>query len=121
MSCSYKLGCQGFRHINYCCKILETLDRRVRRVCNMQVKLPGKNVESYSIISPVSLSGSTLKYGEFSAKEPFSVEEMRLHFENNSPFAVVTKLVREVEISNWGNVYYEEHYTIKHKGPKIRV
>lgn len=87
----------------------------------MQVKLPGKNVESYSVVSPVSLSGSTLKYGEFTDKEPFSVEEMRLHFESNSPFAVVTKLVREVEISNWGNVYYEEHYTIKHKGPKIRV
>ena len=87
----------------------------------MQVKLPGKNVESYTNISPVSLSGSTLKYGDFTPKEPFSVEEMRLHFENNSPFAVVTKLVREVEISNWGNVYYEEHYTIKHKGPKIRV
>lgn len=87
----------------------------------LQIKLPGKNVESYTDISPVSLSGTNLKYGEFTAKEPFSVEEMRLHFENNSPFAVVTKLVREVEISNWGNVYYEEHYTIKHKGPKIRV
>lgn len=46
---------------------------------------------------------------------------MRLHYENNTPFAVATKLVKEVEISHWGNVYIEERYIIRHTGAKMRV
>lgn len=87
----------------------------------LQVKLPSKNIEAYTKINPVSLSQATLKYGDYGPQEPFSIEELRLHFENNSPFAVATKVVREVEISHWGNVYMEEQYLIKHKGSKIRV
>lgn len=78
-------------------------------------------MESYTKVQPTSLTGSTIKYGEFKDIEPFKVEEMRVHFENNAPFAVATSLVREVEISHWGNVYIEERYVIKHKGAKIRV
>ncbi len=37
---------------------------------------------------------------------------MRLHFEHAQPFATVTELVREIEVSHWGNVYFEEHYTV---------
>lgn len=85
------------------------------------MSLPAKNIESYTKVQPVSLSQGVLNYGEYEAKDPFTVEELRLHFENNTPFAVATRLMRETEISHWGNVYIEEHYTIKHKGPKIRV
>ena len=52
---------------------------------------------------------------------PFSNATLRLHFENNTPFTVATSLVREVEVSHWGNVYIEEHYLIRHAGAKIRV
>ena len=85
------------------------------------MKLPSKEVESYTKEQPTSLTGTTLKYGEYADVEPFTLQEMRLHFENNSPFSVATNLVREVEVSHWGNVYVEEHYTIQHKGAKIRV
>lgn len=104
--------CVGWLYGN---KLLITLSS------TLQVKLPSKNVESYTKTTPVSLSQSTLKYGDYGPKEPFAREELRLHFENNTPFAVATSLVREVEISHWGNVYMEEHYTIKHVGAKIRV
>jgi hypothetical protein len=78
-------------------------------------------MESYTKIQPVSLSGSTLKYGEFTDIPPFAREPVRLHYENNSPFAVATKMTREVEISHWGNVYVEEYYLIQHTGAKLRV
>jgi hypothetical protein len=46
---------------------------------------------------------------------------VQVHFENNSPFAVVEQLEREIEVSHWGNVYVTEHYKMcnagaKHKG-----
>lgn len=44
------------------------------------------------------------------SSSPFSV-----HFENNNPFARVTKLVRELEVSHWGNVYVDEKYYIRSK------
>lgn len=35
-----------------------------------------------------------------------------VHYENNWPFAAATELVREVQISHWGNVYFEESYSL---------
>lgn len=85
-----------------------------------KVKLPSKKVESYTKIQPVALSQNTLKYGEFADTPAFSREEVRLHYENNSPFGVATKMTREVEISHWGNAYVEELYVIEHTGAKLR-
>jgi hypothetical protein len=33
-------------------------------------------------------------------------------YENSSPFAHVPELEREIEISHWGQVYFEERYTL---------
>ena len=52
---------------------------------------------------------------------PFQAHELRVHYENNSPFAEVTALTREVEVSHWGNVYVEETYTLKHCGARLKV
>jgi oligosaccharyltransferase complex subunit alpha (ribophorin I) len=49
---------------------------------------------------------------------PFTVEELKVHFENNSPFAVVEQLEREIEVSHWGNVYVTEHYKMRNAGAK---
>ena len=87
----------------------------------MQLKLPNKKVESFTKEEPTAQTGSTIKYGPYTDLAPFSVSPMRLHFENNAPFAVATSLVREVEISHWGNVYVEEAYVIEHIGAKTRV
>jgi len=44
---------------------------------------------------------------------------MVLHFENNSPFLTIRSLVREVEISHWGNLAVEETYSLEHTGAKF--
>jgi hypothetical protein len=43
---------------------------------------------------------------------------VQVHFENNSPFAVVEQLEREIEVSHWGNVYVTEHYKMRNAGAK---
>ena len=35
-----------------------------------------------------------------------------MHYENSSPFAQASEVVREVEVSHWGSVYFEEEYTV---------
>ena len=35
-----------------------------------------------------------------------------MHYENFAPFAQVTELEREVQVSHWGAVYFEERYNL---------
>lgn len=87
----------------------------------MQVKVPSKAVESYTKVQPVAFSGTTLKYGPYSNVGPFKVVRLRLHFEQNTPFAQVVSLLKEIEVSHWGNVYVEEIYELKHAGALHKV
>ena len=45
---------------------------------------------------------------------------MKLHYENNNPFLAVTKLMRVIEVSHWGNIAVEEHIEIRHTGAKLK-
>lgn len=87
----------------------------------MQVKLPSKNTESYQGAGPVSKSGSTVTFGPDTDVQPFSSGALSVHFENNAPFAEAVSLVREIEVSHWGNVYVEEYYNVKHTGAVLKV
>jgi oligosaccharyltransferase complex subunit alpha (ribophorin I) len=42
-----------------------------------------------------------------------------VHYENHAPFAQVTELEREIDVSHWGNVYFEERYSLRHAGARI--
>ena len=35
-----------------------------------------------------------------------------MHYENFAPFAQVTELEREIQVSHWGAVYFEERYNL---------
>jgi hypothetical protein len=35
-----------------------------------------------------------------------------VHYENFAPFAQVTELEREIQVSHWGVVYFEERYNL---------
>ena len=87
----------------------------------LQLKLLSRVVESYAGAKPVSKSGSTIKYGPYSNIAPFSGGTLSAHFENNSPFLDALSLVREIEVSHWGNVYVEEWYNVKHMGAQHKV
>jgi oligosaccharyltransferase complex subunit alpha (ribophorin I) len=84
------------------------------------VKVPTTTIESKSELNPTTVKGDTITYGPYENTKPFSSSPMNVHFENNKPFITVTYLVREIEISHWGNVAVEENYLLQHDGAKLK-
>lgn len=90
------------------------------KVQSLNVKLPEARIESYTKLENTKLQGSELKYGPYENLPPFSYLPIVIHFENNQPFAVAKELVREIEISHWGNVQITEHYNLVHGGAQSK-
>ncbi|EDV24945.1 uncharacterized protein TRIADDRAFT_56383 [Trichoplax adhaerens] len=84
------------------------------------VTLASSNVESYSKVKPVSLSGSTITYGPYRNTPAFDGTSVTIHYENNSPFLSVVSLERVIEVSHWGNIAVEEKIHIKHVGAALK-
>jgi len=84
------------------------------------VKLASAKVESASELSPSSVKGTTVSYGPYKNIDAFTVSAMSIHFENNAPFLVITSLVKEYEVSHWGNLAVETHYDVQHKGAALK-
>eukprot|EP00271_Cylindrocystis_brebissonii_P021186 TRINITY_DN7440_c0_g1_i1.p1 TRINITY_DN7440_c0_g1~~TRINITY_DN7440_c0_g1_i1.p1 ORF type:complete len:638 (+),score=127.24 TRINITY_DN7440_c0_g1_i1:50-1915(+) len=76
------------------------------------------NVESYTEKLPNRKSGNELKFGPYEDVEAFDWSNMTVHYEMSRAMPVVEKMVREIEISHWGNVYVTEDYLVKHVGAK---
>ncbi|KAK9053408.1 hypothetical protein SSX86_030042 [Deinandra increscens subsp. villosa] len=86
------------------------------KVQSLTVKLPSENVESYTKLENSKFSGSEIKYGPFENLPALSYLPVIIHFPSNKPFAIAKELVREIEISHWGNVQITEHYNLIHGG-----
>ncbi|XP_047322597.1 dolichyl-diphosphooligosaccharide--protein glycosyltransferase subunit 1B [Impatiens glandulifera] len=82
------------------------------------LKTPSKRVESFTRLEPTDRASNEIKYGPYNDRPAHSYSPVIVHFENNSPFAVVEELVREVEISHWGSLQITEHYTLRHDGAR---
>ncbi|CAI9758045.1 unnamed protein product [Fraxinus pennsylvanica] len=89
------------------------------KVQTLTVKLPEPKVESYTKLENTKFSGSEIKYGPYENVPSFSYTPIVVHFVNNKPFTVAQELVREIEISHWGNVQVTENYNIYHAGALI--
>ncbi|XP_058098257.1 dolichyl-diphosphooligosaccharide--protein glycosyltransferase subunit 1A [Magnolia sinica] len=87
-------------------------------VQSLSVRLPSARVESYTKLQNTKLVDSEIKYGPYESLPPFSYNPVVIHFENNRPFAVAQELIREIEISHWGNVQITEHYNLVHGGAR---
>eukprot|EP01024_Parvocaulis_polyphysoides_P009743 TRINITY_DN13134_c0_g4_i1.p1 TRINITY_DN13134_c0_g4~~TRINITY_DN13134_c0_g4_i1.p1 ORF type:complete len:594 (+),score=88.14 TRINITY_DN13134_c0_g4_i1:223-2004(+) len=85
------------------------------------IKLPGSKMHGYTDQNKeaVQKEGSSLSYGPYKNIPPFKFAPLRLHYENNKPFIQINKLVREITVSHWGNIYVDETYDIQHAGAKI--
>ncbi|KAF9686587.1 hypothetical protein SADUNF_Sadunf02G0004700 [Salix dunnii] len=87
---------------------------------SLSVKLPKSRIESYTKLENTNIHGSDINYGPYENLPSFSYAPVVVHFETNQPFAVAQELVREIEISHWGNVQVTEHYNIVHGGAKSK-
>lgn len=90
------------------------------KVQSLSVKLPDARIESYTRLENTKAVGSEIKYGPYENLPPFSYSPIVVHFEQNQPFAVAQQLVREIEISHWGNVQVTEHYKLIHGGARSK-
>ncbi|KAK8681509.1 hypothetical protein V6N13_053911 [Hibiscus sabdariffa] len=87
---------------------------------SLTVKLPDSRIESYTKLESTKIHGSEIKYGPYENLPAFSYSPIAVHFESNQPFAVAQELVREIEISHWGNVQVTEHYKLVHGGAQSK-
>ncbi|KAH6821349.1 Ribophorin I [Perilla frutescens var. hirtella] len=89
------------------------------KIQSLTVKLPEPKVESYTKLENTKFSGSEIKYGPYENIPPFSYPPVVIHFVSNKPFSVAQELVREIEISHWGNVQITENYNLFHAGAEM--
>lgn len=89
---------------------------------------PSSSLLSYTEKAPVKTSGQSFRLGPFLDVPPMAASPMDVHysFPAKGQLLVAESLLREVEISHWGNIYVTEHYTVRndgarHKGPFSRL
>ncbi|XP_014213080.1 dolichyl-diphosphooligosaccharide--protein glycosyltransferase subunit 1 isoform X2 [Copidosoma floridanum] len=83
--------------------------------------LPSRNVESYTkAVKPISQSDTSITYGPFEMKPPYTHQELAVHFENNHRFLTITQLERSIEVSHWGNIAIEETIKLLHTGAVLK-
>ncbi|CAH0489122.1 unnamed protein product [Peronospora farinosa] len=89
-----------------------------------KLKLPSNSVERAHGVEPMSRKGSVFILGPYPDISAFAdgVENapLSVHYKNHAPFMTITKLTREIEVSMWGRVSFEEVYDLKHTGAKLK-
>ncbi|CAI5717472.1 unnamed protein product [Peronospora destructor] len=89
-----------------------------------KLKLPPGLVESFHGVEPMSRKGFVIISGPYPNINAFAdgVEntELSAHYKNHAPFMTITKLTREIEVSMWGRVSFEEVYDLEHTGAKLK-
>ncbi len=49
-----------------------------------------------------------------------SLSPLMIHYQNNAPFAKAATAIREIEVSHWGNVAFEEFMEVQHAGARLK-
>lgn len=102
-------------HVFYSPYVTETQTTKVELFSNV--------IENHSKFGTTEVEGSTITYGgsdEYKNVQPLTVQAMSLHFENNSPFLVATRMNRVIEVSHWGNIAVEEEVFLLQTGAKFK-
>jgi len=85
------------------------------------IELPsGTTPQSYTKTQPVKFEGRVLKYGPYTDVKPYTLSPIKVHYVNNAPFATFTQVLKEIEVSHWGNVAVEEQIDMAHTGAKLK-
>lgn len=86
------------------------------------VRFPTSEIESYTKTSDGKhdLKGKTLNYGPYSSLKGYSVSDFQVHYQNPKAIPYFTKVVREIEVSHWGNIAVNEWYTLVNRGAEVK-
>ena len=83
-------------------------------------QLASNTVESFTKLSPHSTRGNNLHFGPYKDIAANTFSPLKIHYANNFPFAKFSSVVREIEVSHWGNIAIEEIYELKHHGATLK-
>jgi oligosaccharyltransferase complex subunit alpha (ribophorin I) len=82
---------------------------------------PNTEIKSFTELSPYSKKKENkLSFGPYQFIEPYVVSPLRIHYMNNKPFAKFSSVIREIEVSHWGNINVEEIFELKHAGAALK-
>ncbi|KAI6206059.1 Dolichyl-diphosphooligosaccharide--protein glycosyltransferase subunit 1 [Aphelenchoides besseyi] len=84
------------------------------------VKVGSVKVIDFTPIDPAKHQSDSIKYGPYSKIAPGTNKPITVHYENNSPFVVITSLNRWIEVSHWGNIAVEDTIEIVHRGATLK-
>lgn len=84
------------------------------------VKLASATIESFTKVPGHSVRGSSIHFGPFKDVAAFEYSPMTVHYMNNYPFAKFSSMLREVEVSHWGSIAFEDVYELKHAGAVLK-
>jgi oligosaccharyltransferase complex subunit alpha (ribophorin I) len=71
----------------------------------------GGTAVSHAAASPSALApGNKLALGPYVKVAPFSAAPLRVHFKTGASFAEAARVERDVDVSAWGTVYFEDRY-----------
>uniref|UniRef100_A0A158R5U6 Dolichyl-diphosphooligosaccharide--protein glycosyltransferase subunit 1 n=1 Tax=Syphacia muris TaxID=451379 RepID=A0A158R5U6_9BILA len=85
-----------------------------------RIVLPQGRLISHTTVMPSKHDGNKITYGPYTDQRPYTMADIKVHNENNSPFLVATEMLRSIEVSHWGNIAVEEHISIVHKGAELK-
>lgn len=88
--------------------------------CTTTVKLASSSIQSSSRVQPMKIDGDTITYGPYTNISPYSLSPLYIHFEHTNPFLTAPKIVRDIEVSHWGNVAAEDMAVWLHTGAKLK-
>jgi oligosaccharyltransferase complex subunit alpha (ribophorin I) len=83
------------------------------------IKLASSSVESYTKKAPHTSKGSTITYGPYKDIEPETASRAVVHYQNHKPFAKLTSVQTDIEVSHWGQVSVEEVHEMSHTGAEL--
>lgn len=85
-----------------------------------EIDVDTSSIEGYTEIEPAKSQSKVVKYGPYKNIAANTFEPIKVHFLNASPFKTATRILKEVEVSLWGNVAIEEIYSVEHSGAKLK-
>lgn len=84
-----------------------------------EVLLASDHVESRTKKKPSKQSKRRISYGPYEDVPAYGASRLKVHFKNNGKFMRFTRVVRDIEVSHWGNVAVEEHVWVEHNGARL--
>merc|ERR1712226_1706220 len=90
------------------------------KISKISVSMPSTKINSYEPrINGAKRNGRTINYGPFKDLPKNQKIEMNYHFLANIPYLTTHYLLRQIEVSHWGNVNVRDNADVRNIGAKL--